>query len=104
MGAHRGPGGGRGAGAHSTRSDAEPPEQLHRQVGEQERQPAHVVAGVEHDQDVRVTVAVLPGLAQPADQLPHLGGGHLGGVVRRGPTGPRPGPRSTTCVRVRARR
>ena len=60
---------------------AQPPEQFHRQVGEQERQPVNVVARVEDDQDVRVAVAVLPGCPQPTDDLPHLGGGHRGGVV-----------------------
>ena len=51
---------------------AQPAQQLHRQVGEQVRQPVHVVAGVEHDQDVRVTVVVLPGRAQPPDQVAQL--------------------------------
>jgi hypothetical protein len=36
-----------------------------------------VAGGVEDHQDVGVLVVVLPGLAQPLDQVPDLGGGHV---------------------------
>ncbi|MBU3862863.1 hypothetical protein KN815_01695 [Streptomyces sp. 4503] len=39
-----------------------------------------VVPGVEHDQDVRVSVVPLPGGDQPLDDLAQLGGGHGGEV------------------------
>ena len=60
---------------------AQPPDQHHRQVGQQERQPAHVVAGVEHDPDGRVARAPVPGPAQPIHDLAQLRGGHRGRVV-----------------------
>ena len=77
------PGDGRSRGEtqHPVRTD--PAQHLDRQVSEQERQPAHVIAGVEHEQDVRVTVVVLPGRAQPPDQPADLGGGHVGQVCVR---------------------
>ena len=40
---------------------AQPPEELDGQIGQQEGQPGHVVAGVEYDQDVWIALAPLPG-------------------------------------------
>jgi hypothetical protein len=60
---------------------AQPPDQHHRQIGQQERQPAHVVAGVEHDPDVGglPDASVRPGVA--GSWSPATGGCHRGGVV-----------------------
>jgi hypothetical protein len=75
---------------------ADPPHQVNRQVGQDEGEAAHVVAGVEHHHDRRVTGPPVPGRAQPAHDRAQLGGGDRGGVVgraeadyiqRRGPTG-----------------
>jgi hypothetical protein len=62
---------------------AQPPDQLHRQVGQQERQPAHVIAGIEHHQDRRVAGLPVPGRAQPPDDRAQLVGGDRGGVLGR---------------------
>jgi hypothetical protein len=62
---------------------AQPAEQLHGQVSEQPGEPGHVVAGVEDDQDGRVTLTPVPGLDQPGDNLADLNCGHLSLVVIR---------------------
>ena len=49
----------RGEQQHPVRT--QPAQQLNRQIGEQERQTGHVVAGVEDQQDVRVAVLDVPG-------------------------------------------
>ena len=60
---------------------ADAAEQAHRHRTQQPRQPHHVVAGVEHEQDRRVARMPLPGLDQPCDQCSDLCGGDGGGVV-----------------------
>ena len=62
---------------------AQPPDQLDRQVGQHVRQPAHVVAGVEHHQDRRITGPPVPGALQPAHHRAQLGGGDRGRVIGR---------------------
>jgi hypothetical protein len=75
---------------------AQPPEQFHGQVREQPGEPGDVVAGVEDDQDPRITLAPVPGLGQPGHDLADLGGGHRSlvvirakahGIQHRGPRG-----------------
>jgi hypothetical protein len=68
-----------------------------RQVGQDERQPGDVVAGVADDQDVRVAWAPVPGLGQAADDGAELAGGDGGGVV----LGPRRTASSTAVQQVR---
>ena len=62
---------------------AQPAQHLDRQVGQQPGQPGQVIAGVEHDQDVRVAVTPVPGGDDPGHHLADLGGGHLGRVIGR---------------------
>jgi hypothetical protein len=62
---------------------AETAHQLDRQVREDESEAGDVVAGVHHDQDVRVTVAPVPCSDDPVDNFAELGGGHRSGVVGR---------------------
>ena len=62
---------------------AQPPGQLHGQVREHVGEPGHVVAGIEDDQDPPVTLAPVPGLGQPGDDLADLGSGHLSLVIIR---------------------
>ena len=74
---------------------AQPAEQLDGQVGQQERQPGDVVAGVEHDQDGRVArrASARP---RPAGRRPHAAARRSPRWRRRrGPAGPRPAPRSS---------
>ena len=80
-GARSCPGGRGGFGRRSTRSRAQPPDQLHGQVGQHVGEPGDVVAGVGHDHDVRVAGLPLPGRDQPVDDVAQLGGGHRGRVV-----------------------
>ena len=67
------------AGQHPIRP--QPADELHGQVGQQERQAGDVVAGIEDDPDVRVTRAPVPGLPQPIGDLTQLARGHRGGIV-----------------------
>ena len=60
---------------------AESPQQLHGQISQQVRQAGHVIAGVEHDEDVGISGLVPPGLLEPPDHLAQLGGGHRGRIV-----------------------
>ena len=61
----------------------QPAHQLHRQISQQERQPGHVVPGVEDDQDGRVAGLPVPGLPEPGDHLADLLGGDRGEVIIR---------------------
>ena len=76
-----GAGTGRGnrAGQHPVRPQSA--DELHGQVGQQECQTGDVVAGVEHDPDIRVARSPVPGLTQPVHDLAQLGGGDRGGTV-----------------------
>jgi hypothetical protein len=49
---------------------ANPGQHLYRQIGQQPPQAGLVVAGVGHDQDLRVAHRPLSGGDQPLDQLP----------------------------------
>jgi hypothetical protein len=62
---------------------ADPAEQLEGQIGQHERQPGDVLAGVHDDQVVRATIVPMPGGDQPADDVAELLGGHRGGIVGR---------------------
>jgi hypothetical protein len=62
---------------------AQASQQLNGQVGQDERQPRDVVAGVADDQDVRVAHAPVSGRDQAADDGAELAGGDGGGVVGR---------------------
>jgi hypothetical protein len=73
----------RGDGGEHHPVGADPPDQLDRQVGQHERQPAHVVAGIEHHQHRRIPGLPVPGRAQPLDHRAQLLGGDRGGVLRR---------------------
>ncbi|HET7244552.1 MAG TPA: glycoside hydrolase family 3 C-terminal domain-containing protein [Streptosporangiaceae bacterium] len=75
---------------------AQPAQDLHGQVRELVSQPHRVIPRVEDHQDRQVTVTPVLRLDQPGDDLPDLGGGHLGlviiraqadGVQHRGPRG-----------------
>ncbi|MEV4172448.1 hypothetical protein [Nonomuraea sp. NPDC049709] len=61
-------------GRRIARSERSLPQHLHGQVGQQERQPVQVVAGIGHEQDRRVAVLPLPRLGQPFDDLAQLDG------------------------------
>jgi hypothetical protein len=61
-----------------------PHQQPDRQVGEQQRQPGTVVAGVGDDPEVRITRLPLPGRDQPLHHLAQLAGCDGGSVVARG--------------------
>ena len=62
---------------------AQPPGYLHGQVTQQPRQPGQVIAGVEENQEVRVTVAPVPGSDDPFRDLADLRGSDLGCIVGR---------------------
>jgi len=71
---------------------AQPAQHLHWQVSEQERQPGHVVADVEDDQDGRIARTPLPGFDQPGDAVTSsatirrwFGGGPVGEPAASGP-------------------
>ena len=72
----------RGGGIHHPVA-AQPPGYLHAQVTQQPRQPGQVIASVEDDQDVRVTVAPVPGSDDPFRDLADLRGSDLGCIVGR---------------------
>ena len=61
----------------------QPPGDVHGQAVQQPGQPGQVVAGIEHDHDVRVALAPVPGGDEPRDDVADLGGGDLGCVVGR---------------------
>lgn len=83
-----------------------PAQHLHRQAVQQERQAGDVVAGVEHDQDVRITFVPLPGLDQAGDRVADLDGGDGGLVIvgaepdRVQHRGPQVRPVSSTAMTV----
>ena len=62
---------------------AQPARDVHGQVPQQPGQPGQVIAGIEHDDDVRVALAPVPGRDEPRDHVTDLGGGDLGGVIGR---------------------
>ena len=59
---------------------AQPAQHLGGQIRQQERQPGHVISGIEDNQDGRVPLPPVPGLDQPGDDVTDLGGG-LGGRI-----------------------
>ena len=66
---------------------AQPAPDVDRQADQQPGQPGQVIAGVQHDDDVRVALAPAPGRGQARYHLADLRGGDLGGVVgRAGPS------------------
>jgi hypothetical protein len=66
------PGGRGGARSCMTRSERSRPGTCAGRPGEQERQPGHVVADVDDDQDGRIVLPSVPGLDQPGEGLSRL--------------------------------
>ena len=62
---------------------AQPARDVHGQTVQQLGQPGQVVAGIEHDDDVRVALMPVPGGGEPPHHVADLGGGDLGGVIGR---------------------
>ena len=81
-GGRRRPTGRRGRGVHDP-VGAQPPQDLHRQVAQQPRQPGQVVPGVEDGQDVGVALLPAAGGGQPGHDVAELRRGDLGRVVVR---------------------
>ncbi len=83
-----------GVGRRKNPVGAHPHQHDDRQVGQNMRQAGTVVAGVGHQQDLRVTGLPMPSVDEAVPHTTHLGRGHAGGVVagrepdrvqRRGP-------------------
>jgi hypothetical protein len=62
---------------------AQPARDVHGQVPQQPGQPGQVIAGIEHDDDVRVALTPVPGRDEARGHVPDLRRGDLGGVVGR---------------------
>ena len=65
---------------------AHPAQHLHREILQKEGQAGDVVAGIHHDQDLRIAVRPLPGRDQPLDEFAHLPSRDSGSVVTRSQT------------------